>query len=352
MTERIVTETINAGRRQAWLEIVIRGIKEGVVICDADATILLYNPMAKRLFRNSMALKQGLSLYGLCSRVPIEQTLNYLRQHRSQNEKSSLPEADMRFVCAAVGDGALLHCRLYLLAPDTGLKPAFIIFFDPNNQQGRLSEYRGWSLRSKVEELRGSLANLRAAAENLVTHPDMAAVMRSAFEGVVAQESVFLSEKVEALAEESRSLAISKQKFVADIFSTDLIEGLKRRLEEKNGPAVLTTGKPLWLKADSYLLLKILEYFVHRINKLYSVPEIEIEPLAGEHCVYLDILWKGRPVPVAEIEIWRREPVSAGDVSDLTVARILELHNSDVWSQEHEREGWARIRIPMPASSR
>lgn len=345
-------EAINADQRQAWLETVISGIKEGVVICDADAMILLYNAMAKRLFRDSPALKRGLSLYGVCSRAPVEQTLNYLRQHWSHHKKSSLPKTDIRFVCAAVGDGALMHCRLNLLASDLGLKPAFIIFFDQDDRQGRLSEYRGRSLRSKVEELRGPLANLRAAAENLVTHPDMAAVMRSAFERVVAQESVFLSEKVEALAAESRYPAISKQEFVADIFSTDLVEGLQRRLAVKDGPTVSMTGKPLWLKADSYLLLRILEYFVRRIHELYSVTEMEIEPLAGEHCVYLDILWKGKPIPVAEIEIWRREPMSAGDVSDLTVARILELHNSDVWSLEHEREGWARIRIPMPAPSR
>ncbi|RLA35319.1 MAG: histidine kinase, partial [Gammaproteobacteria bacterium] len=50
--------------QKAQLETVIRKLKEGIVVCDVNANILLYNPAAQRLFRNSDALGLGRSLYG------------------------------------------------------------------------------------------------------------------------------------------------------------------------------------------------------------------------------------------------------------------------------------------------
>ena len=57
------------------LETILRELKEAVVVCDANARILLYNSEAKRLFRNNEAMGLGQSLYAICARAPIEHTL-------------------------------------------------------------------------------------------------------------------------------------------------------------------------------------------------------------------------------------------------------------------------------------
>lgn len=70
--------------QKARLETVLRELSEGVLVCDRDARILLYNPAALKLLPNRTALGLGRSLYELWTRAPIESTqqlLNYRQQH-------------------------------------------------------------------------------------------------------------------------------------------------------------------------------------------------------------------------------------------------------------------------------
>ena len=350
ITEAMATGAANMEALKVRLETILKELKEGVVVCDEEARILLYNPAAQKLFNNSEALGLGRSLFSLCARAPIEHTMEMLRHRKSGSAQPSGDKVYSRFVCATVEEGTLLNCRMNLVKASVKHRIVFIITFEDITLQMDVTRRRDNLMRSLVEGLRAPLANLNAAAENLVLHPGMPEKTRAEFEKVIAEESSALITRYDSVAKECRAL-VSEQWLLSDIYSNDLISNVARRLEKIGGPAVTMTGIPLWLHADSHSLSLVLEFLARKVQKSCRVDEIDIEALLGDRRVYLDLVWKGEPLSQSEAESWIEEALPQM-TSDVSVKEVLHRHGGDLWSQRHRLEGFAILRLPMPASVR
>jgi DNA polymerase-3 subunit epsilon len=343
----MATATREVEEQKSRLEGVLREISEGVIVCDANARILLYNPAAFKFLPDPDGLGLGRSLYGLWARGPIESTLEMLRFRREQGEQQT---GDAEFVCSTVGDEMLLHCRMSLLPSESVQESAFIITFrDVTGQVAPIAANRT-RLKTSAEEIRQPLASLRAAAENLSSFSDMEETHRRAFQQVIVEESALLSERLDGLAREIRDL-LARQWPMNDVFSEDLLGSVLQRLGRRGGPHVTTVGMPLWLYIDSHSITLLLEYLLSQLQSGGFADEFEIECLLGNRRVYLDIVWRGNPVPTPLLEQWLSQRLE-DLVGAATPDAVLRRHNSDLWSQAQRRGNRALMRLPLPASKR
>lgn len=354
---REVAEAIRAGtsgieEQKSRLEVVVQEISEGIVVCDADARVMLYNRAATHALHRNPKLGLGCSLYALLARGPVEHTLEMLVHRQALSDAGALTrhEAHAAFVCATVDDGLLLHCRMSLLPSHSPLRSAFVLAFEDVTQKIQDLVVRDNMLRKVVNSLRQPLASLRAAAENLTSAGAMSADLRTRFEAIVVDESRELSQRFEVLAAESRAL-VSAPWTMGDILSSDLIGSVLRRHGHAL-PKVVQLGMPLWLHVEGHTMVGVLEHLLRRLQAGYGLEQVEFEALLGNRRIYLDLSWDGEPVADTELNSWNRDTLHDG-AGNLTLGDVLGRHNSVIWSQPQKgRAGRALLRLPLPVSSR
>jgi len=349
IVKAMTTATARIDEEKGRLEAILIDLSEGVLVCNLNHRVMLYNQAAVRLLGAPEQLGLGRSLFGLVTREPIQHTLEQLQYRLRQGRELSPTEHGTSFVCATVDARTLLQGRMSLVLDAHGAITGYVLSVTDISKDVVDLAQRDTLLRQATEGLRAPVANLRAAAETLASFPDLVGNERSAFEQVIFNESKALSDRLSGLASAYRRL-IDRQWPLSDIYSADLINCLTRHLKEEAGLAVTMVGIPLWLHGDSHFLMLTLEHLIKRINVHTGTAAFDIEPLMGDRNIYLDIVWDGDVIPSSVLDRWLDVPLE-GAVGDRTARQVLEHHGAELWSQA-KRPNQALLRVPLPAPRR
>ncbi len=332
---------------RAWLEAVLQGLAEGVFVCTRQHRIMLYNHAAVELTGAPDKVGLGRPLGEVVALAPLRHSLGRLEARHAADPDAPL-ELSAPFVCTSADRTRMFHGRMALLSDPGGAATGYLVtLVDISGELSLLARGDGVR-RALTRDLRGMVGNLRAAAETMAAFPDMPLADRQAFERVLLDESEKISAKLDALGAEIRGHMLGRWP-MADIYAPDLVKMLEADLAER-GLRITLVGLPLWLHGDSLSLIQAMEFLAARIHETTGATEIEVEPMLGDKRVYLDLQWRGEPIPAGALERWLDEPCSV-EMTDLRLRDVLERHGSEPWSKA-AGPGRGLLRLPLLAPHR
>jgi DNA polymerase-3 subunit epsilon len=330
------------------LGVILSELSEGLIAASADHRIVLYNRAAHAILQPTGEVGLERDLFSLIAAEPVRHTLELLSLAESRDGSRGGADA-IPFVSATADGRRLLRLRMKLLPAAEGGAGGYVLTLGEATRELASAERREAVLRGAVEGLRSPVANLRAAAETLAAYPDMEPERRAALEQVVRAESDVLARRIAFLERDRHDLAVERWP-MADIFSADLFNCLIRRAADAGGPAVTMVGMPLWLKADSFALLRALEALIGRLGAATGAAAFDIESLLADRRIYIDLAWRGQAVAAGTLAGWSEAAVGEA-ASGPTVGQVLDRHGSEMWSRE-ARPGTAFLRLSVPAPDR
>ena len=179
----------NQGAEQKrWLEAILLDLTDGIVVCNLQHQVLLYNQAAADLLGGTQSFGLGRSLFPFLAREPVLHALERQMQRLEGGWASPGP----RFMCGAAGGERLLGARLGLVLDAKGAPNGYVLSFAELGEEETALAKRDDLLELATEGLRAPIANLRAAAETLSQNPDLPDAQRAAFQKVVLEESMAL----------------------------------------------------------------------------------------------------------------------------------------------------------------
>ncbi len=108
------------------LEAILMDLAEGVIVCNRQHRILLYNQAAARILNAPEALGLGRLLFNVISREPVLHGLEPLLEKQARQPTPSVPA---EFACATARGGRLLRARLGLMAEPGGAVTGYVLSF-------------------------------------------------------------------------------------------------------------------------------------------------------------------------------------------------------------------------------
>ncbi len=330
-------------------------LSEGVVVCNADGRILLYNTRAANLVGGAESgparadytpLGLGRSVFGLLDRDQVAHALDKVQQQLER--KVERPHA--RFVTGAA-TGALLRVQVApFQSADRRIAGMVFTLDDVRVLIGREGQ-RLKLLQALATGMRAPVANVRAAAESLVAFPDMEVARRAQFVDIVAAESRVLTERLNAALNDYAD-ALKASLTLDDMRIIDLLAVVQRRVADTVAMPTRSgnVDEELWVRVDSFAIAQVIASLAARLRADYGIHELRFRAAASGRFAEIDLVWTGAIVGSDALALWETEPMRIGaDEMPLTLKDVLERHGGEIWSQADRprQTAWFRFLLPL-----
>jgi DNA polymerase-3 subunit epsilon len=345
--DAIAAATRSADQQRSQLETILLDLTEGVIVCNRDHRIILYNDAAHRILGMREVTGLGRSVFGVLTREPILHALDALGRRPARGAGEQTEEDGntiRRFMASTVDLGTLVETRMRLVVDQAGEMSGYVLSFQDIGSEIESLSARDALLREVMVDWRRPLANLTAAVEMLTSGGDFEPSERHAFEDIIQKELDQLNARFTQSSKRYDRLDVGPWA-MTDVRSLDLIRAVEKHVGDAYGIDVTPVGLPVWLRADSHALMLALEYLVRQLSAETGIKSFDAGVTRGETYAYVEISWPGQPVSADLLESWLDANLE-GAIGNRTPRQIIEHHGGEVWSTAGE-DGMAMLRLPL-----
>jgi DNA polymerase-3 subunit epsilon len=352
---RIAGARASVEQERNRLAALMSEFSQGVLVCNLDGRILLYNERARQTLAAggdaaaASLIGLGRSVYAVIDASLLNHALDTVRARLARREA----DPDARFV-APLRSGQLVrvHVAPVLGTEGGGDNPPLggcVLTLEDITRSFERETRRDTVLHSLTEGSRASLANIRSAAETLADFPDCEPQQRERFVGVIRDEVRHLSSRLDQTTANYAD-SLKTRWPLEEMRGADFVAAARGRIENRLAlpTKVERLDESIWIRTDSYTLLQALTYFAARLRDEYGVRELRFELAAVGRLAQLDLIWSGVVISPQTLYPWEIDSMHAGgEDSPLTLRDVIERHDAELVFMADKPRHRALCRLKM-----
>ena len=344
------------------LAAIVAELPEGVLICNADGRILLYNNRAKQLLAGASKsgpthsgsheskhyVGLGRSIFGIIDK----NLLAHVQDQISGKLEAEDPQATSYFVVTTADDRLLRAEAVPVLNQSKQLSGLVLIFYDITRQLASDSGLN-LALEAVARGFRASLAGIRSAIETIIAYPQMDIDQLGKFRKIIHRESLRMGELLESNLSFDAKIGLNQwplttmsAESLTELLKTKALEKLQVRIR------VEESREPIWVKVDSYSFLLVMLFLIDKVKNLIGIDDLACRLTELDWYVGLDLLWPGSPIKIEMLREWEQAPlVFEQEGLSLTIREIVDHLGSDIGSYGSKRlKGSSYLRLFLPVA--
>ena len=337
------------------LAALMSNLTQGVLVCNPEGRVLLYNQRARALLEGSGEHRGGADWIGLgrsVYRVLDEDRIAHALLNIDHRLRQGETELMAPFVASRPG-GRLLSVHLVPVLDGERNARGYVLTLEDVTHRIGTESRRGDLLKSLTEGQRSTLAGIRAAIETVLYYPEMDEAGRHEFLAAIRDDALRMSEHTEKLEREyAHDLKI--QWPFQEMLGSDLLATIERQLLEARGidAEVSAPIEPLWLKVDSYALGQALLFLVDQLVQACGAEALGLTLERRRALASMVLEWSGTPLHMEALKSWgARNVTKSGDGTSSTLFEVIENHGGAIWPLDPSSAGRPRLRLILPVSA-
>jgi len=329
LAESVARETTRLTTEKRRLEALLSDVPVGVVLCSGDHQLVFYNSAAVEMMGAEASLTANT---GPNTGPGLDRLLfDYLREGPIRHARDRLRDTDdaeaaSDLLCATTGGARVLAARMRLLPAETGAAPGYVLTLRDVTADMAAQARREALLAEVIDRVRRPAANLRALLEVLPegeqAPPDLDAALRAEARALSASVTELAQRQEEGRSDDMRH---------ATARASDLLDGLRARIEAL-GQTVTTADSPLLLRCNGYEVIALATHLAGCIAAKGLGQGFRIVIDEDGALAMLRLVWRGRALPVAQLELWLAAPIDPA-IGDLTGQDVIQNHGTEIWPE-------------------
>jgi len=348
------------------LAAIMAELPEGVLICNTEGRILLFNTRARQLLTGTPGppandsngrpppseparyIGLGRSVYAIIDQNLIAHALEQISVKLQENASKVVS-----YFVVKGKDDRMLRVEVVPVLDARRQFSGLILIFNDITRQLETDSHLNLALQSFSRGVRASLAGIRAAIETIIEYPQMEPRQLDAFKGIIHKESLIMGEILENSLPVNARSGYSQWPLIT-MSAKDFTDLLKSKSSQKLQVdiRVQAFNPDIKLKVDSYSFMLVLLYVIDKLKSLYGITELACRLTELDWYVGLDLLWPGTPVKIETLREWEEHPLAFEEEGlSLTLREIIDHHAADIGSYASKRhQDTAYLRFFMPVS--
>lgn len=321
----VAQATIDEERNR--LAALMSEIPNGVIVCNSDGQVLLYNQQAQDLVRGSTSTEDndqttvgllglGRSIFSILDRDQIIHGLEMLTRCHMTGHSKQISNSMM-----TLRNGSCLRVNMapfYMDQQQRQHLSGFVLTLEDMTSQIEADSRRDLLIQSLIDDQQKDLEDIRSSITSILSQPGIEPQTLQQYRKTIDKASTSLCEKVNQ-ARNNYALHLRSLSKTENILAETLLEVIHNNIAERFDLQVINLAPPgIWLEIDSYSMVQAVSHLAGLLDAHTRIDGILMTlTINEEQRTEIAITWPEQSADMDLLDSWQNSPLIADNKGKL-----------------------------------